>query len=81
MCRRCAIRLFPDADPEAINADRGPEVEAGIYCWAPQAGQPVAPTVLRKDTPPAADDDLRRTSAAGRRAATLRTPRQNRVLR
>lgn len=37
--------LFPDADPSAINADRGPEVELGRYVWAPQAGEAVAPTV------------------------------------
>jgi hypothetical protein len=36
--------LFPDADPNAINADRGPEVELGRYLWPPRAGEAVAPT-------------------------------------
>ena len=36
--------LFPDADPAAINADRGPEVELGRYVWPPRAGEAVAPT-------------------------------------
>lgn len=49
-------RLFPDADHEAINCDRGPEVEAGCYCWGARAGQPVAPSVLARDAPVADDD-------------------------
>lgn len=36
--------LYPDADPGAINDDRGPEVELGRYVWAPRAGEAVAPT-------------------------------------
>ncbi len=36
--------LFPDADLNAINADRGPEVEAGHYLWSPKAGEAVVPT-------------------------------------
>jgi glycosyl hydrolase family 20 len=36
---------FKDADTDAINADRGPEVFRGRYCWGAQAGQPAAPTV------------------------------------
>jgi hypothetical protein len=36
--------LFPEADPAAINADRGPEVELGRYMWPPRAGEAVAPT-------------------------------------
>ncbi len=36
---------FKDGGPEAINADRGPEVYRGFYCWGAKAGQPVAPTV------------------------------------
>jgi len=36
--------LFPDADPNAIDADRGPEVESGHYVWPPNAGEAVAPT-------------------------------------
>lgn len=36
--------LFPDADPAAINADRGPEVELGRYLWPPRAREAVAPT-------------------------------------
>lgn len=37
--------IFPDADPAAINTDRGPEVKSGYYQWLPYAGKPVAPTV------------------------------------
>jgi hypothetical protein len=37
--------LLADADPGAINADRGPEVELGRYVWPPRAGEAVAPTV------------------------------------
>jgi hypothetical protein len=36
--------LFPDAEPEALNADRGPEVSAGLYCWGPMMGKAAAPT-------------------------------------
>lgn len=36
---------FKDGDTEAIDADRGPEVYKGYYCWGEKAGQPVAPTV------------------------------------
>jgi N-acetyl-beta-hexosaminidase len=46
-------RLFPDADPRAIDADRGPEVVSGKYMWPPLAGRPVAPTAdynPKKDT-------------------------------
>ncbi len=35
---------FPDADPGAIDRDRGPEVQSGKYCWPPHAGLPVAYT-------------------------------------
>jgi len=37
--------IFPDADPAAIDADRGPEVKTGLYVWPPRAGRPVAPTM------------------------------------
>jgi hypothetical protein len=37
--------IFPDATPNAINADRGPEVKTGRYVWPPLAGKPVAPTM------------------------------------
>ncbi len=39
--------IFPDADPRAIDADRGPEVRAGRYTWSPlqSVEAPVAPTV------------------------------------
>ena len=37
--------LFPEADPAAIDADRGPEVKTGRYVWPPLAGKPVAPTM------------------------------------
>ena len=37
--------IFPAADPDAINADRGPEVLAARYLRPPLAGKPVAPTV------------------------------------
>jgi len=37
--------IFPDADPAAINTDRGPEVKSGYYQFLPYAGKPVAPTV------------------------------------
>jgi hypothetical protein len=36
--------VFPDADPAALEQDRGPEVQSGKYCWPPVAGVPVAPT-------------------------------------
>ena len=39
---------FKDADPEAIDKDRGPEVVEGFYCWGDKAGQPVAPTALMR---------------------------------
>ena len=39
---------FQDADPEAINKDRGPEVVAGFYCWGNRAGKPVAPTATMR---------------------------------
>ena len=35
---------FRDADAEAINADRGPEVYRGLHAWGAHAGQPYAPT-------------------------------------
>jgi len=37
---------FPDANPHAIDLDRGPEAFHGKYCWPPFAGLPVAPTAL-----------------------------------
>lgn len=37
--------IFPDADPAAIDVDRGPEVKTGRYVWPPFAGKAVAPTV------------------------------------
>jgi hypothetical protein len=40
--------LFRDGDPEAINAERGPEVFRGLYCWGDRAGKPVAPTAVMK---------------------------------
>ncbi len=36
---------FRDADADAINRDRGPEVQKGLIAWGANAGQPVAPTV------------------------------------
>lgn len=36
--------LFPDALPDVLNADRGPEVFCGKYVWPPFAGKSVAPT-------------------------------------
>ncbi len=36
--------VFADADPAALEHDRGPEVQSGKYCWPPVAGVPVAPT-------------------------------------
>jgi len=36
--------IFPDALPDALNADRGPEVFCGKYVWPPVAGASVAPT-------------------------------------
>ncbi len=44
--------IFPDADPAAIDADRGPEVKTGLYVWPPLAGRPVAPT-MNVPAPPA----------------------------
>lgn len=38
--------LFPDADPEALRLDRGPEVRTGRYVWPPLSGKPVAPTAI-----------------------------------
>ncbi len=38
--------IFPDANPDQINADRGPEAYQGRYVWPPRAGVPVAPTAL-----------------------------------
>jgi hypothetical protein len=38
-------RIFPDANPDAINKDRGPEVQSGRYCWPPLAGKPVTPVM------------------------------------
>lgn len=35
--------LFPDADPEAINSDRGEEVFMGTWRWGEKHGQPVLP--------------------------------------
>jgi len=48
--------LFPDADPDAINADRGPEEELGRYVWPPRAREAVAPTAdfFPGEKPPAA---------------------------
>lgn len=43
--------IFPDADPAAIDADRGPEVKTGLYVWPPLAGRPVAPT-MKVPVPP-----------------------------
>lgn len=40
--------LFPEADPGAIAADRGPEVEMGRYVWPPRAAEAVAPTLEAK---------------------------------
>ena len=37
--------IFSDADPGAIDADRGPEAGLGRYLWPPRARQAVAPTV------------------------------------
>jgi hypothetical protein len=36
--------VIRDADAEAINRDRGPEVFLGRYCWGKRAGHPAAPT-------------------------------------
>lgn len=35
---------FPDADPAAIDADRGPEAQMGRWRWGALAGQPCGPT-------------------------------------
>jgi len=35
--------LFPDANPAAIDADRGPEVQGGHYAWPPFAPASVRP--------------------------------------
>jgi hypothetical protein len=35
--------LFPDAAPEAMNRDRGPQVFLGRYVWPPRTGEPVSP--------------------------------------
>jgi hypothetical protein len=43
--------LFRDADTEAIQRDRGSEVFWGLYCWGKRAGEPVAPTAPRRDSP------------------------------
>lgn len=43
LMRRWQAR-FPDADPAALERDRGPEVQSGKYCWPPVAGVPVVPT-------------------------------------
>lgn len=40
---------FRDADPNALDFDRGPEVYDGHYTWPPLAGVPVAPTALLVD--------------------------------
>ncbi|PCJ58001.1 MAG: hypothetical protein COA79_14615 [Planctomycetota bacterium] len=37
-------QIFQDADTEAINEDRGPEVNRGFFCWGKNAGKEVAPT-------------------------------------
>jgi hypothetical protein len=36
--------LFPDANPDLIVHDRGPNVYNGFYLWGKHHGQPVAPT-------------------------------------
>lgn len=36
--------LFPDANPDALRSDQGPEVYAGRYVWPPMAGLAAAPT-------------------------------------
>jgi len=41
---------FKDADPEAIDHDRGPEVFSGFYLWGRRAGKKVARTVGLKTT-------------------------------
>lgn len=41
--------IFADADPAALEQDRGPEVQSGKYCWPPFAGVPVAPTCTLVD--------------------------------
>ena len=37
-------KLFTDANPDQINADRGPEVVSGRYWWPPRAGEAAAPS-------------------------------------
>ena len=37
--------LFPDAYPDDMLRDQGPEVSYGYYLWGDRHGQPVAPTV------------------------------------
>jgi hypothetical protein len=37
--------LFPDADPAAIDIDRGSEAMSGRYAWPPFAGKPVSPVM------------------------------------
>jgi hypothetical protein len=39
--------VFPDAVPEAMNRDRGPEVSLGKYVWLPMAGKPVSGEVTK----------------------------------
>ncbi len=41
--------VFRDADPDAINLDRGQEALSGLWCWGPHAGKPVAPTAAMRD--------------------------------
>jgi len=36
---------FPDADPAAVNLDRGEQVFQGRYVYGPHKGKPIAPTV------------------------------------
>jgi len=40
---------FPDADPAGLDADRGPEVQDGKYCWPPFAGVPVTRSCMLID--------------------------------
>jgi hypothetical protein len=42
--------LFPDANPDRIVEDRGPNVFNGFYIWGENHGKPVAPTTLAANT-------------------------------
>lgn len=45
--------IFPVANPDAINKDRGPEAKTGRYCWPPRAGEPVCAPIMNWTVPKA----------------------------